>query len=266
MEHFKPEAIIRAKAGQLPPEEKNTVLEHLYECDHCLAALLKYCEDHYRAAKEYIAFGYLEDITAGSGAATRPPEELKQRLEEMEPPLDEKIAELAESLKEPALDDPDGQKVLLSAAQEASREDPDWTKVWHKFLSGIGVLNRIAEQWASASRALPEKTEKLLSGSCWSWRRVVACIPAVLGSSLLRQGVDYFKNVRHTAILARIVAKRIRNEAAEDTQMVVPTYIEETARRSGCCTATSSVPLPNGRSAWMPGDSTKEAWRGASGS
>ncbi len=232
-EHPTVQKIIDAKAGLLHPEQAEPIVEHFWECDLCFVNVARYVDEHYQEAKEYLAFGFQEDLEKIKQPPTEIPESLKQRIEELAPPVYEKVAKLQKALRGLGLLSQKQQSQLIGLAsmlcdlpQRCDRNDV--FRAWElltKALEGLkGTWDASRQRYEralmrcpNAAKVIRREFEQAHPGPVWPWRSVMA---ALLGRvtrmpSLQRQK-QHLLGLEKAGILVRIVTQQFRSMAREE--------------------------------------------------
>jgi len=227
-DHHEPLEIIRARAGLLPPEDGERVLSHLEECESCFVELMQYVHEHYQEAKEYLAFGFLEDLESQLPGDV--PESVKRRVAEAVPPMHLKVRELGEALQALELlseDEACGLRELETLlgrqdrGEELSAQELD--RASELLAAGLcgyqGLREDIRQRLEHKIQRLDSRMRGIFqralrqgeAARVWPWRAVAASLPGKAEQAeSLRSQKQYFLDLERAAILAKIVIERLQ--------------------------------------------------------
>jgi len=226
--HYKPLEIIRARAGLLKPGETRTILRHCEGCDGCFVNLLRYVEDHYQEAKEYLAFGLQKELGLPAPAFRPIPDDLEAELAQVRSPLTHELTQLKRVLSKLHLLDAAGARALghlrRKLAQVEKKEGKLSTLIPPASLSYVlagafGGCLQIVPRMKANYRRIPQRARRLLAAGSkrrreakWTWRAAAACLPPNIANVPNKHDAQkrIVMDLERAGILMRIICQRLK--------------------------------------------------------
>lgn len=232
-EHYGVEKILDAEAHLLPPEEAKKIIEHVDGCDDCFGKWLRYLEKHYQEAKEWLAGGYLDDLAAEvkerktDTGYSKLPDSLRKRIDEITPPVHEKVANLRDVLLQlEVLDQKQGDKLKQASEILAGYEQwpppesstkQDFPRLFSLFADAMKGYQAICQSPGNECRRMLREAKRdahflthFLFDPWQSWRTVAACLPYSMDRiANLANEKAYLLNFELAAILFGIIVQRL---------------------------------------------------------
>ena len=217
--HPPAEVIVRARAGLLTQDQAAPILEHYQSCDTCFVSVMKYVDQHYQEAKEYLAFGYQEDVKRAKERPSEIPQSLRERIAGMVPPLMNEVAELRGTLEGLDLLSEDQRRGLEHVEEAlAGYAMRDYPQVWPLFTDALKGYAQTLQDFKAGYQNLPVVAARILderkTGPVWSWRTITASLPEELSvMKSLKQQEQCFLDLEKAGILIRIITQRFQAAA-----------------------------------------------------